>query len=145
MTGLDYLRAIIAGRLPPAAMTAHLSIRLVEARHGAVRFEGMPDAAYTNPAGTIHGGWTASLLDSAAALAAYSTMPAGKTSTTVDLHMHCLRPIMPDAGMLTGEGNVINAGRTLILTESRVLDAAGRLLAHATSTCMVLDVRERSR
>ena len=82
---------------------------------------------------------------SAAALAAYSTLPEGKTSTTVDLHMHCLRPIMPGAGTLVGDGSVINAGRTLILAEARVLDEAGRLLAHATSTCMVLEVKERSR
>lgn len=145
MTGLEYLHAIIAGKRPGGALPTLLGIRLVEARHGAVRFEGVPDARFTNPAGSIHGGWTASLLDSAAALAAYSTLPAGKTSTTADLHMHCLRPIMPDAGTLVGEGSVINAGRTLILAEARVLDQAGRLLAHATSTCMVLDIKERSR
>lgn len=145
MTGLEILQAIIAGRRPPAGLPALLSIRLMEARHGEVRFEGMPDVRYTNPVGTIHGGWTATLLDSAAALAAYSTVSEGKTSTTVDLHMHCLRPIMPDAGMLIGEGSVINAGRTLILTQSRILDAAGRLLAHATSTCMILDIKEHAR
>ena len=145
MTGLEYLQAVMAGKRPGGSLPALLSIRLVEARHGEVRFEGVPEARFTNPAGTIHGGWTASLLDSAAALAAYSTLPAGKTSTTVDLHMHCLRPILPDAGKLIGEGSVINAGRTLILVEARVLDEAGRLLAHATSTCMVLDVKERTR
>ncbi len=145
MTALEYLQAVIAGTRPPAGLPALLSIRLVEARHGAVRFEGIPEVRYTNPVGTIHGGWTATMLDSAAALAAYSTLPAGKTSTTVDLHMHCLRPIMPDAGLLIGEGSVINAGRTLILAEARILDAAGRLLAHATSTCMVLDIKERPR
>ncbi len=145
MTGLEYLHAMIAGKRPDAPLATLLSIRLVEARHGHVRFEGMADERYTNPAGTIHGGWTASLLDSAAALAAFSTLPAGKTSTTADLHMHCLRPIMPDGGIVTGEGSVINAGRTLILAQSRVLDAAGRLLAHATSTCVVLDLKERSR
>jgi uncharacterized protein (TIGR00369 family) len=145
VTGLDYLQAMVAGKRPGAPLASLLSIRLVEARHGYVRLEGVAEERYTNPAGTIHGGWTATLLDSAAALAAYSTLPAGKTSTTADLHLHCLRPIAPDGGVLTGEGSVIHAGRTLILAQSRVVDGTGRLLAHATSTCMVLDLKERSR
>ena len=143
MTGLEYLEAAIAGKRPRGPLEELLSMRILAARHGEVRFEGVSDARYTNSAGVVHGGWIASLLDSAAALAAYSTLPAGKTSITVDLHMHCLRPIMPDAGRLICEGRVINTGRTLILTQSQVLDAAGRLLAHATSTCMVLDRKLR--
>lgn len=145
MTGLEYLQAMIAGKRPEPAMTALLDIRLVAAAHGEVHFEGTTSARFANPSGTVHGGWTAGMLDSAAALAAFSTLPAGKTSTTVDLHMHCLRPIAPDAGLLFGEGRVINAGRTLILAESRVLDGAGRLLAHATSTCMVLERKDTLR
>lgn len=139
MTGLEYLQAMIAGKRPEPAMAELLNIRLISAEPGRVRFEGRTSERFTNPSGTIHGGWTAGLLDSAAALAAFSTLPDGKTSTTVDLHMHCLRPISPNAGLLFGEGQVINAGRTLILAESRVLDGGGRLLAHATSTCMVLE------
>ena len=139
MTGVEYLRAMIAGERPMAEMMHLLSMRIVAAEEGMVRFEGMPAQRYTNPAGVLHGGWMASLLDSTAALTAYSTLPADKVVTTVDVHLHCLRPVLPDRGKVICEGSVINNGRSLILVDARARDSDGRLLGYATSTCMVLD------
>jgi uncharacterized protein (TIGR00369 family) len=140
MSGLELLQAIGSGALarPPVMQT--LAIRPVEAEPGRVVFSLEPDEWHLNPLGTVHGGVLATLLDTCAACALHSTLPAGTGYTTVDLSVKYLRPVTVATGTLRGEGSVISAGRRTALTEARAYDRQGRLLAHATSTCLILDL-----
>ena len=111
----------------------------VEATRGRVVFTLEPAEWHLNPLGTVHGGVLATLLDTCAACALHSTLPGGTGYTTVDITVKYLRPVTVATGTIRGEGVVINAGRRTALTEARAFDSAGRLMAHATSTCLLLD------
>ncbi|WP_230974750.1 PaaI family thioesterase [Brevundimonas vitis] len=141
MSGRDLLQAIIEGRLPPVAMGLTLTYGLVEVGDGMAVFEGQTGPHLLNPAGTVHGGWALALIDSATACAAHSTLPAGVGYTTLSTTGNLTRPILVDTGRVRCEGRVINAGRQIITTEATVRDTGGRLLAHGTSTVMVLKPR----
>jgi uncharacterized protein (TIGR00369 family) len=118
-----------------------LTYELVEVGDGLAVFEGQTGPHLLNPAGTVHGGWALALIDSATACAAHSTLPAGIGYTTLSTTGNLTRPILVDTGRVRCEGRVINAGRQIITTEATVRDAGGRLLAHGTSTVMVLKPR----
>lgn len=118
-----------------------LTYELVEVGDGLAVFEGQTGPHLLNPAGTVHGGWALALIDSATACAAHSTLPAGVGYTTLSITGNLTRPILVDTGRVRCEGRVINAGRQIITTEATVRDAGGRLLAHGTSTVMVLKPR----
>lgn len=143
--GLDILRDIMNGVLPGPPIGESLNFFLVEVEYGRAVFQGRPSAAFYNPLGTIHGGWTATLLDSCVACAVHSTLPAGKVYTTVELKVNFVRAILPDSGPLRAEGKVISAGGRIGTAEGRLTDAAGRLYAHATTTCLIFDPREGRR
>jgi uncharacterized protein (TIGR00369 family) len=140
MSGLELLRAIGSGALARPPVMATLAIHPVSAEPGRVVFALEPDEWHLNPLGTVHGGVLATLLDTCAACALHSTLPAGTGYTTVDLSVKYLRPVTVATGTLRGEGSVISAGRRTALTEARAYDGQGRLLAHATSTCLILDL-----
>lgn len=143
--GLDLLQAMMRGELPRPPVTESMSFILVEAEAGRVAFEGTPSAAFFNPLGSIHGGWSATLLDSCVGCAVHSLLPAGKGYTTVELKVNYVRPVMPESGRLRAEGRAIHVGGRVGTAEGRLTDAHGRLYAHATTTCLILDLSEHAR
>jgi uncharacterized protein (TIGR00369 family) len=138
LSGIELLRAMIAGRLPAPPMAGWLRFGLVEVGEGRAVFEGEPDVQFLNPMGIIHGGWALALIDSATGCAAHTLLEAGAGYTTVETRANFNRPIMPDTGLVRAEGTVISRGRRIITAEARVIDATGKLLAHGGSTLMVL-------
>jgi uncharacterized protein (TIGR00369 family) len=137
MSGLEFMRAYADGRLPHPPINDTLNFYLIEARAGHAVFMGEPKGDYYNPLGSVHGGWAATLLDSCMGCAAHTTVSAGQGYTTVEFKLNCVRPVMPDTGPLRAEGKVINAGRTIVTAEGRLLDAGGKLYAHGTETCLI--------
>jgi uncharacterized protein (TIGR00369 family) len=138
LPGLERLQKALAAGAPRAPIAALMDIRLVSVEPGACRFEGQPGPQHVNPIGLVHGGFTATLLDAACWTAAQTTMNPGEVPTTLDIKVAYTRAIMANAGAVACEARVINRGARIVLTESTVLDKAGKLLAHATSTLMVL-------
>ena len=136
-TGLEFLAAMVAGKVPQAPMAATLGFRIVEVAQGRAVFEGMPEFRLYNPIGTVHGGFAASLLDSALGCAIFSTMAKGETWTTLELKLNFMRPLSKDTGPVRAEGRIIHRGRALATSEGTIKDQAGKLYAHATTTCMI--------
>jgi uncharacterized protein (TIGR00369 family) len=139
--GVDYLKGVVEGRHPAAPFAEAMDFELSEVEEGRVVFVGRPSARYFNPLGTIHGGWTATILDSAMACAAHSTLKQGEGYTTLEMKISYVRPVMPESGLVRCEGKVIHRGGTVITTEARLVDERGRLLAHGTETCLVFAAR----
>lgn len=136
--GLDLLRAVAAGELPPPSMAVTLGMELTEVEHGRVVFEADPTDALLNPAGTVHGGFAATILDSAMACAIHSTLPVGDAYTTVDLGVKLVRAITPDVGRLRCEGTVVHVGGRVGTAEGRLVGSDGTLYAHGTTTCLIV-------
>jgi len=139
LSGLDFMRKIASGEYPDPPICKQLTFRLVEVGEGFAVFEGETGPHLANPMGSVHGGWALTLIDSATGVAAHTTLPPGKIHTTIETKANFSRPIRPDAGKTRCEARVVSAGRTLISCEAKVLDASGKVLAHGTSTIMVLD------
>ncbi|GID92838.1 PaaI family thioesterase [Amorphoplanes digitatis] len=137
--GLELLRAMAAGELPPPPIMSLIDLTGMEAEEGRVTFHLEPREFHYNPLGTMHGGVISTLLDSAAACSLHSTLPAGVGYTSLDLNVKFLRPVTVDSGRLTCTGSVLQRGRRTALTEARLTDGAGRLVAHATSSCMIFE------
>ena len=135
--GLTQLRMIIAGELPAAPISALLDFRLKEAEHGRAVFRGTPRAEFYNPRGTVHGGWASTLMDSALGCAVHSVMEPGEGYTTVEFKINLTRPITDQTGDVVCEGRIVHRGRRIATSEATLKDAAGKLLAHGTETCMV--------
>jgi uncharacterized protein (TIGR00369 family) len=138
VSGLDLLRGIVEGRYPVAPMADTLGFRLVEVEEGRAVFAGVPGAPHLNPFGVAHGGYAATLLDSCMGCAVHSTLPAGTAYTTVEFKVTLLRAITTDTGAVRAEGRVLHGGRRIAAAEGRLTDAAGRLLAHGTTSCLVM-------
>jgi uncharacterized protein (TIGR00369 family) len=138
--GIDVLRDVFGGILPPPPVASMMDFQGAEVEVGRVVFALLPGEMHYNPLGTVHGGVIATLLDSAAGCAVHSVLPAGTGYTTVDLHTTFLRPVTAASGRVTAEGTVISRGSRTALAEARLTDERGRLLAHATSTCMIFDL-----
>ena len=136
--GLSFLRGIIAGTNPAPPFADAMDFELAEADEGRVVFVGTPSPRFFNPLGTIHGGWTATILDSAMACAAHATLKPGEGYTTLEMKLNYVRPVMPDSGPVRCEGKLIHRGNTVVTTEGKLVDARGKLLAHGTETCLVL-------
>jgi uncharacterized protein (TIGR00369 family) len=141
-TGLQFLTDMVEGKLPQAPMCATLGFHLAEASDGYARFDGVPEFRHYNPIGTVHGGFAATLLDSALGCAVFTTMAKGEAWTTLELKLNLVRPINKDTGTLRAEGRIIHRGRTVATADGTVKDQAGKLYAHATTTCMVFPVKE---
>lgn len=139
-TGLDLLRGIMNGELPPAPISRTLNFILAEVEPGRVVFQGTPKPEFFNPIGSIHGGWTSTLLDSCVACAVHSMLPLGKAYTTVELKVNFVKAVMPDTGPLRAEGKIISMGNRIGTAEGRLIDADGKLYAHATTTCLIFDM-----
>lgn len=138
LSGLDFTHHLLEageeGRMPIAAT---LGFRLAEVAEGYVVFVGEPAEHLYNPIGVVHGGVAATLLDSAAGSAVHTTLPAATAYTTVDLSVHYLRPVTVEIGPIRAIGTVLNRGRRTALGQAELRDSADRLLAHATSSCML--------
>ena len=135
--GLDSLRERFSTG-PPVAAADLLGMRPVVVEHGTVTFACEADPRFANPMGTVHGGIIATLLDSALGCAVQTVLPDGAGYTTLSLEVKYLRPVAVDAGELRATGTVVHAGRRQATAEARLTDAAGRVLATATTTCLVL-------
>ncbi|MFJ9641725.1 PaaI family thioesterase [Streptomyces sp. NPDC004244] len=139
MTGLEILEAALKGALPAASIMSTLGFRLTEVGEGLAVFEGDPGEHLLNPMGTVHGGFLATLLDSALGSSVMTRLPAGAAYTTVQLGVHMIRPVLPDTPTLRCEGRALHVGRTTATAEARVVGALdGKLYAHGTTTCAVL-------
>ncbi len=138
LSGLEQLCAIRDGRLGVAPMQALMNMRLVEAEEGRVVFAATPDERHYNPGGTVHGAFTAAMLDSAMGLALVSTLPAGVGNTTIEFKLNMVRPMFASTGEVRAEGRLLHRGRTIATAEGSMVDAAGKLIAHGTTTLMIL-------
>ena len=138
MTGLEVLRAMAAGALPGPGMGKTMGFRLVEVEHGRVVFEGIPGPHLLNPLGSVHGGYALTLIDSACGCAVHSELDAGVGYTTVETKVNFTRAIDPAGGPVRCEGRVLNRGRTIATADAFLRDESGRLLAHGTSTLILL-------
>ena len=141
-SGIEFLKDMVEGKLPQAPMCATLGFHLAEVAQGYAVFEGLPEFRHYNPIGTVHGGFTAALLDSALGCAIFSTMAKGEAWTTLELKLNLVRPITKDTGPLRAEGRIIHRGRTVATSEGAVKDRAGKLYAHASTTCMIFPAKE---
>lgn len=139
-TGLDIVRSMLATGRNIATIGDTLDFNLAAAEHGKVRFIGRPGPNHLNPQGIVHGGYAATLLDSAVGIAILSALPAGKTFTTLELKVNYTRALPKDGSEVVAEGKIIHVGRSTATAEGRITDAEGRLCAHATTTCMILDI-----
>jgi uncharacterized protein (TIGR00369 family) len=137
-TGLEALQAMIDGAIPPPPIARLMGFTLVEVSEGFALFECEPAEFHYNPIGAVHGGLACTLLDSALGCAGHTTLPAGVGYTSVDLNVRYLRPITHASGVLRATGRVIKPGRRVIFTEGELADAAGRVVATATSSLLVL-------
>lgn len=138
MSGIQYLRAIQTGELPPPPIAELLGMYMTEVDEGRVVFSVEPAEYHYNPLGTVHGGVTATLLDSALGCAVQSMLPPGTGYTTLELKVNYLRPLTSKTGMVYSEGKIIHVGGRIATAEGRVTDASGKLYAHATTTCILL-------
>ncbi|HWC83997.1 MAG TPA: PaaI family thioesterase [Pseudonocardiaceae bacterium] len=136
-TGLEFLQAMASGELPGPPIADTMGFTLAEVQHGRAVFTAETGEYLYNPIGMVHGGFAATLLDSAAGCAVHSTLSPGVGYTSLDINLKFLRPIKSDSGPLRAIGTVITKGRRTALAQSELRDAADRLLAHATSTCMI--------
>ncbi|HEX8480310.1 MAG TPA: PaaI family thioesterase [Allosphingosinicella sp.] len=142
LTGLQMLEAIVAGTLPPPPIGATMGFRLVEVAPGRAVFEGAAGPHLLNPLGGVHGGVALTLIDSAAGCAVHSELPAGVGYTTVETKVNFTRPIPPDGSPVRCEGRVVTRGRQIATAEARLLSPEGKVLAHGTSTLIILAPRD---
>ncbi|HYI47818.1 MAG TPA: PaaI family thioesterase [Allosphingosinicella sp.] len=138
LSGLDMLRAMIAGDLPAAPIAEALGFRLTEVEKGRALFEGVPGPHLFNPLGSVHGGYALTLIDSACGCAVHSELDAGIGYTTVETKVNFTRAIDPAGGPVACEGRVVSRGRQIATAEAYLRSAEGKLLAHGTSTLIIL-------
>lgn len=138
-SGMEVFEAIFAGELPPAPIGDTLDFVPIHMAPGEAVFQGRPQRRHYNPLGTVHGGWFATLLDSAVGCAIHATLPAGKGYTTLELKVNMVRPLNDGVPLVRAEGKVIHAGRQVATAEGRIVGPDGKLYAHATTTCLIFD------
>ncbi|WP_309684744.1 PaaI family thioesterase [Polaromonas sp.] len=142
-TGLQIMQAMLAGELPYPHIAETLDFALIEVGPGQAVFQGTPQLKHYNPLGTVHGGWYATLLDSAVGCAVHTMMPAGRAYTTAELSINIVRAASHESGPLRAIGKVIHCGRQLATAEGRIVGPDGKLYAHATTTCLVFEMPGR--
>src|SRR6476620_10500375 len=138
VSGLEYFREMAAGRVAVPPMIALLNLRLTEVDKGRVVFVGTATEQFYNGLGVAHGGYAATVLDSALGCAINSMQPAGRIFTTLELKINYTRPLTREAGAVRCEATVLHSGSRTATAEARIVDAEGRLYAHATTTCIVV-------
>jgi len=141
-TGLEAITGMMDGRTPPAPMGMHLNFCIVHASPGQVIFQGRPQSTHLNPMGTVHGGWYATILDSALGCAVHTVLPAGRGYTTTHLNLQLVRSIPLGVERVQAVAEVVHCGRQLATAQSQLLGPDGSLYAHATCTCLIFDLPE---
>ena len=144
-TGLQAMQGMLQGELPSATIAQAMDYLLVELTEGRAVFQGSPGRSHLNPMGTVHGGWFATLLDSAMGCAVHSLMPAGRGYTTAELSVNIVKALTPKVQRVRAEGRVLHCGRQLATAEARLVGPDGTLYAHATTTCLVFDLPSQSK
>jgi len=144
MSGLQVMQAMLRGELPYPPIARTLDFQLVEVADGRAVFQGTPGEAHLNPMGTIHGGWYATLLDSALGCAVATRLPPGRAYTTAELSVNLVRAIGPKAPRVRAEGEVLHCGRQLATAQARLVGPDGTLYAHANTTCLVFETAARA-
>ncbi|NDH61307.1 MAG: PaaI family thioesterase [Alphaproteobacteria bacterium] len=139
MSGLQFVQGLVDGTLPLNTIARTLGYDVTEAENGRVIVTATPNDTHLNPAGTVHGGFAATLLDSCMGLAIWSTLEKGVGQTTLEFKISLVRPITPETGLIRAEGIVLNRGRRVGTAEGRITDGKGRLLAHGTTTCLIFE------
>jgi len=140
MPGIDFVRAIFAGKLPTPPIMQTIEPFDSTAEPGVITFHSIPGFRHYNPIGSVHGSYAAALLDSAMGMAVHSMLPAGTGYTTLEFKISFIRGMTEDTGPVRSEGRTLNVGRRAATAEGRITDAKGRLLAHATTTCLVFEL-----
>ena len=138
ISGIEYLKALQTGELPPPPIAVLMDMWITEVSEGRVVFAAEPAEYHYNPLGTVHGGFTATLLDSALGCVVQSMLPAGTGYTTVELKVNYLRPVTASTGTIYAEGKIIYVGGRIATAEGRLTDATGKLYAHGTTTCIIM-------
>ena len=139
MPGIDFVRAVFGGKLPTPPIMQTVEPYDYTAEPGVVTFHSVPGFRHYNPIGSVHGSYAAALLDSAMGMAVHSMLPAGTGYTTLEFKISFIRGMTEDTGPVRSEGRTLNVGRRAATAEGRITDAKGRLLAHATTTCLVFE------
>jgi uncharacterized protein (TIGR00369 family) len=139
--GLSFLKAMIAGELPAPPIMQTLGFMLTEAEPGRALFRATPEFRHYNPIGTVHAGFAATLLDSAMACAVHSTLAKGDAYTTLEFKINLVRPLTDKVGPVAAEGVVLHRGRTIATAEGHLRDHAGKLYAHANTTCAIFPAK----
>ncbi|MEJ8846159.1 PaaI family thioesterase [Variovorax rhizosphaerae] len=142
-TGLEVMQMMLAGAIPYAAIAKTLDFTIIEARPGVAIFQGTPLPQHLNPLGTIHGGWVATMLDSALGCSVHTMMPPGRGYTTAELGVNYVKGLTPRIERVRAEGKVIHCGKQLATAEARLFGPDGTLYAHATTTCLVFELPKR--
>ena len=137
LSGIEYVRQIFDGELPPPPISQLMGFHGVEFEHGRAVFEMTPGPEHYNPIGSVHGGIALTLLDSAMGCAVHTTLPAGVGYTTLEVKTNFVRPITAETGLIRCEGTVVHGGSRIATAEGKLVDAAGKLLAHGTTTCLI--------
>ena len=140
MAGIDFVRATFDGKLPTPPIMQTIEPFDCTAEPGVVVIHSIPAFRHYNPIGSVHGGYAATLLDSAMGLAVHSMLPAGSGYTTLEFKISFIRGMTRDTGVVRSEGRTLNVRRRAATAEARITDAKGRLLAHATTTCLVFEI-----
>jgi uncharacterized protein (TIGR00369 family) len=139
-TGLQVMQAMLNGEIPYAAIAKTLDFTILSVSPGVAVFQGTPLPQHLNPLGTIHGGWVATMLDSALGCSVHTMMPAGRAYTTAELSVNYVKGLTPKVQRVRAEGKVIHCGKQLATAEARLVGADGTLYAHATTTCLVFEI-----
>lgn len=139
-SGLELLQRVLDGKYPAPPIAAVLNFTLTEVSEGRAVFNGLPGARHLNPLGGVHGGWAATLLDSALGCAVHTLLKRGEAYTTAEFKVNFMRPITPRTGEVVCEGRVVHRGRTLAVSEAKLKDQDGKLLAFGTETCSIFPV-----
>jgi len=138
MSGLDCIRALVSGKLPPPPVAALVGLRMTDVSEGRVAGVLEPAEYQYNPLGSVHGGILTTLMDSVMSCAVHTLLPAGVGYSTVEVKVNFVRPVRADTGTLNCEGTVVHAGSRIATAECRVTDSSGRLYAHGVNTCLIL-------
>lgn len=136
-SGLELLQRLVDGIYPAAPIGGQMSFALDEVSRGRAVFRGVPDERHLNPLGSVHGGWAATLMDSALGCCVQTMLDKGEAYTTAEFKVNLIRPITTRTGLVTCEGTVVHKGRTTAVSEARLTDADGKLLAFGTETCTI--------
>lgn len=137
MPGIEYLRAIVRGELPPPPIAVLMDLRIAEVEEGRVVFTVQPAEFHYNPIGMVHGGLACTIMDSAMGCAVHSMLPAGVGYSTTDIQVRYLRPLTRETGVVRCEAEIIHVGQRSGTAHARIVDEKGKLYAHGTTTCMI--------